>query len=38
MAFGTHLSVEKIHNIKINKYNATEDDIRRINDYMRDNK
>lgn len=38
VAFGTHLSVKKIHNIKINKYNPTEDDVRRISNFMRDNK
>ncbi|WP_427910730.1 LBP_cg2779 family protein [Pediococcus parvulus] len=37
VAFGTHLSVEKIHNIKINSYKPTADDIQRINNYMRDN-
>ena len=35
VAFGTHLSVEKIHRIKENSYQPTEDDVRRINDFMK---
>lgn len=35
VAFGTHLSVEKIHRIKNNSYTPTDDDLRRINEFIR---
>jgi hypothetical protein len=35
VAFGTHLSVEKIHRIKENSYAPTDDDLKRINDFMK---
>ncbi|GEP20310.1 LBP_cg2779 family protein [Pediococcus argentinicus] len=38
LAFGTHLSVEKIHRVKNNSYTPTEDDLRRIKEYMQNNR
>ncbi|MFZ8504575.1 LBP_cg2779 family protein, partial [Staphylococcus aureus] len=35
VAFGTHLSVEKIHRIKENSYTPTDDDLKRITDFMK---
>ncbi|KRN93962.1 hypothetical protein IV81_GL001820 [Pediococcus stilesii] len=35
VAFGTHLSVEKIHRIKENSYKPTDDDLKRIRDFMK---
>lgn len=35
VAFGAHLSVEKLHRIKENSYKPTDDDLKHINDFMK---